>query len=805
METFFQDLRYGVRMLIKKPAFAALAVFALALGIGANSAIFSVVNAVLLRPLPFDDPDKLVWVWDTQPQLEIAPSSVADFLDWRDQNQSFEYMAAYQDGNMFFDRGEGTDDIHVGLVTPDMFSLMRVSPILGRTFTEEETKPGHFRVVLLSHSIWKQRFGSDDKIIGQTVSLSGFPYTIIGVMPAGFDFPNQSAMWRPFPIDPNRIDRGQHFLKVVARLKSNVSLDQAQAEMSTIAGRLAEAFPEKIAGHGVKLEPLHEFIISNIRPVLFVLLAAVGFVLLIACANVANLLLARAASRQKEMALRTALGASRARIIKQLLTESVLLAIAGGALGLVLSVWGVKALTSLSANNIPRAQEIGLDWWVVCFTFSISILTGIFFGLAPALQVSKPDLNEMLKDGGRTTPGARRNQIRSLLVVAEVALSLVLLVGAGLMIKSLHVLNEVKPGFNPDNLLTMGVTLLDSKYPEDQQVIALYQQLLERLGNVPGALTVAAISELPLGGNNTNDSFIIEGRPAIAKEEEPLAEYRVVTPDYFKSMGIPLMAGRDIALTDTKQSPNVVIINESFARRHFPDGDAIGHRLRFQGQERDPLLIVGIVGDVHHFGLDQKPTPEAYVPYLQDPLREDSYARSMTLVIRTKSDPAGLAEAFRNEALAVDRSLPVYSIKGMNEYMRESLSQRRFNMTLMGIFAAVALVLAAVGIYGVLSYSVTQRTHEIGIRMAVGAQSSDILKLVVGQAMMMALAGVAIGLVSAFALTRLMAGLLYGVSATDPLIFALISVALTGVALVASFVPARRAMKVDPMVALRYE
>ncbi|HST20875.1 MAG TPA: ABC transporter permease, partial [Blastocatellia bacterium] len=497
METFLQDLRYAIRVLIKKPAFASLAVLALALGIGANSAIFSVVNAVLLRPLPFPDADKLVWVWDTQPQLETAPSSVADFLDWRDQNQSFEYMAAFQDGDMFFDRGEGNEDIHVGLVTPDMFSLLRVSPILGRTFTEEETRPGHFRVALLSYSLWKQRFGSDENIIGQTVTLSGFPYTIIGVMPAGFDFPNQSLLWRPFPIDPNSIDRGPHFLKVVARLKSNVALDQAQAEMSAIAGRLAESFPEKIAGHGVRLQPLQEFLTGNIRPVLFVLLAAVGFVLLIACANVANLLLARAASRQKEMAVRTALGASRARIIKQLLTESVLLAIAGGALGLALSVWGVKVLIALGANNIPRAKEIGLDWWVVGFTFSISILTGIVFGLIPALQVSKPDLNETLKESGRTTAGAHSSRVRSLLVIAEVALSLVLLVGAGLMIKSLHLLNEVKPGFNPDKLLTMGVTLLSSRYPEDQQVVSLYQQLLERLGNTPGAESVAAISELP--------------------------------------------------------------------------------------------------------------------------------------------------------------------------------------------------------------------------------------------------------------------------------------------------------------------
>ncbi len=804
MGILIQDLRYAARMMLKQPVFTAVAVVALALGIGANTAIFTVVNAVLLRPLPYDDPDHLVWLWDTQPQLATAPTSLPDFIDWRDQNQSFEYLAAYQSGNMFVDDGNGTQDTAVGLVTPDLFSLFRVKPLLGRTFTEEETQPGRFRVAVLSQAMWQRRFGSDPNVLGQTLQLSGAPYTIIGVIPAGFSFPNEAQLWRPLAIDPKQLDRGPHYLRVVGRVKPGVTLAQAQAEMSTIASRLAQQYPEKIAGHGIKLDLLSDVVIGDIGTALFVLLGAVGFVLLIACANVANLQLARAGARQKEIAVRTALGASRVRIIRQLLTESVLLAALGGAAGLLVAVWGVDSLVSLSPDTIPRVREIGIDAKVATFTLLISLLTGVVFGLAPALQVSKPDLTDALKESGRTTAGVQRNRLRSLLVVSEIALSLVLLIGAGLMIKSFATLNRVDPGFNPDKLLTMGVTLLRAKYPEDNRVAAFYSELLERLAAAPGVKSAGAITELPLSGSNTSNYFTIEGRPAVAKEEQPLTECRTITPSYFESMDIPLSMGRDFADTDTKQSPNVAVINEAFARRHFAEEDPLGHRIKLQGQFRDPLLIVGVVGNVRDLGLDEPPTPEVYFPYLQNPLSE-TYERSTTIVIRTKSDPAAIAGALRAELLSLDKTLPVYALKPMTEYLRDSLSRRRFNMVLLSVFAAVALLLATVGIYGVISYSVAQRTHEIGIRVAVGAQAQDILKLVIGQAMLLTLVGVALGLGAAFGLTRLMESLLFEVSATDPLTFAVIAAVLTGVALAACFVPARRATKVDPIVALRYE
>ncbi len=804
METPFKDIRYGVRSLLKHPGFTAIAVITLALGIGANTAIFSVVNAVLLRPLPFDDPERIVWLWDTQPQLPTAPASLPDFLDWKEQNRSFEHLAAFQSGNMFLDAGDGTSDTRVGLVTPEMFSLFHVSPILGRTFTDEETLPGRNRVAVLSHSMWRNRFGSDPNVLGRTIQLSGAAHTIIGVMPAGFSYPDRAELWRPLRIDPAKLDRGPHYLRVVGRLKPGVTLAQAQADMSAIAGRLAQQYPEKIAGHGVKLERLTDVIVGDIGLALFVLLGAVGFVLLIACANLANLMLARVGARQKEIAVRTALGASRLRIVRQLLTESILLAVSGGAAGLLLATWAVSWLVSLSPDTIPRVNEISVDPRVAGFTLLISVATGVLFGLAPALQVSRPDLTDALKESGRTTAGLRRNRLRGALVVSEVALSLVLLVGAGLMIRSFAKLNQVDPGFNPARVLTLGVTLLPSKYPADEQVAQLYSQILERAAAAPGVVSAGAISELPLSGGNTSDYFTIEGRPAIAKEAEPLTEYRVVTPRYFESMGIPLLSGRDFAGTDTRQSPNVVVINDAFARRHFAGENPLGHRIKLQGQERDPFLIVGVVGNVRDIGLDEQPTPEAYVPFLQDPLSQ-TYQRSMRIVARTISDPRDVAGSLRSALTSIDKSLPVYEIKPMTKYLRDSLSRRRFSLVLLSVFGGVALTLAAVGVYGVISYGVTQRTHEMGIRMALGAQSRDVLKLVVRQAMMLALGGVGIGLLAALALTRLMKSLLFDVGATDPLTFAVIALLMTLIALLACLFPARRATKVDPLAALRYE
>jgi putative ABC transport system permease protein len=591
---------------------------------------------------------------------------------------------------------------------------------------------------------------------------------------------------------------------VVGRLKPDVTLAQAQADMCAIAARLSQDHKEKNAGHGVKLEPLADVIVGDIGLMLYVLLGAVGFVLLIACANLANLMLARVGARQREIAVRTALGASRIRIVRQLLTESIVLAVAGGVAGLLLAVWAVNWVVSLGPDTIPRVHEISIDPRVAGFTLLVSVATGVLFGLAPALQVSRSELTDALKDSGRTTAGLRRTRLRGALVMTEVALSLVLLVGAGLMIRSFAKLNQVNPGFEPDRVLTFGVTLFTARYPKDEQIPPLYAQILERTAAAPGVESVGAISDLPLSGSNTSDSFTIEGRPPIAKEAEPSTEYRVVTPRYFQSMGIPLLAGRDFAESDSRQSPNVGVINQAFARQHFDGQNALGQRLKLQGQERDPILIVGIVGNVRDFGLDQQSPPGLYVPFLQDPL-STTYPRSMTIVARTKSDPGALAASVSANLTSVDKNLPVYSLKPMNEYLRDSLSRRRFNMILLIVFSGVALVLAAVGIYGVISYGVTQRTHELGVRMALGAEPRDVLKLVVRQAMMLALGGVGIGLLAAFALTRLMKSLVFDVGVTDPLTFAVIATLMTLIALFASLVPARRATKVDPLVALRYE
>jgi putative ABC transport system permease protein len=803
MSLMLQDIRFGIRSLARRPGFTAIALLTLALGIGANTAIFSVVNAVLLRPLPYADPERIVWLWDTIRPDSPAPTSLPEFLDWKEQNRSFEQLAAFLASNEFLDAGDGTEDVRVGSVTPQMFSLFKVKPIIGRTFTDEETLPERFRVAVLSHSLWQNRFGSDPNISGRTVQLSGRTYTIIGVMPAGFSFPERATLWRPLPIDPANLDRGPHYLYVVGRLRSDVTLTRSQADMSAIAARLSQQHPEKTSGHGVKIQVLTDVVIGDIGLALYVFLGAVGFVLLIACANLANLMLARIGGRQREIAVRSALGASRLRIVRQLLTESLMIAVAGGGAGLLLAIWAVRWLVSLNLEAIPRVHEISVDTRVAGFTLLISVATGVLFGLAPALQVSKPALTDALKESGRTTAGLRKNRLRSALVVSEVALSLVLLVGAGLLIRSFAKLNQIDPGFNTDRVLTLGVSLLPNKYPTDEQVATFYSQILEQSAALPGVVSAAATSELPLSGNATSDYFTIEGRPAIAKESEPLTEYRVVTPRYFQSMGIPLLAGRDFSETDTKQSPNVVVINEEFVRRHFGLENPLGHRLKLQGQKRDPLLIVGVVGNVRHFGLDEQAAAEAYVPFLQDPLSLDY--RSMTIVARTNSDPASVAGSLRAALTSMEKSLPVYAVKPMTEYVGESLARRRFNTVLLSAFSGVALVLAAIGIYGVISYGVIQRTHEMGIRMALGARRSDVLKLVVRQAMILSLAGVLIGLLASWALTRLIKSLLFNVSVTDPLTFAAIAVLMILIALVACLIPARRATKVDPLVALRYE
>ena len=818
METLFQDLRYAFRMLLKRPGFTAVAVLALALGIGANSAIFSVVNGVVLRRLPYKDPDRLMMVWSRRPLLQALagsqefPVSAADFTDWRDQNQVFEQIAAFH-SQPFNITGAGEPEFLGGVrASANLFSLLGVEAKLGRTFLAEEDQPGAGRVVLISHGLWERRFGSDPQIIGQKLTLNDEPYTAVGVMPrgfqfprkgempAGYQFPRQADLYTPLAWTPDQIgNRGRNFLAVIARLKPEVRVAQASADMDAIAQRLKQQYPQFNSNKEAFIVPLHQQVVGRVRTALLVLLGAVGFVLVIACANVANLLLARAASRQKEIAIRTALGASRSRVVRQLLTESVLLSLAGGTLGLLLSMWGVDLLLAISPANLPRVDAISVDGRVLGFTLAVSLLTGIIFGLVPAVQASKPDVNEALKEGGRAS-SVGHNRFRSVLVVSEVALSLVLLIGAGLMIRSfVHLLNS-SPGLNPENVLTLDVGLPRTKYSAPQQV-AFFQQVIERLRSLPGVQSAGAVYPLPLSGAEEGMGFGIEGRAALAPGEVYNAGPRWVSPDYFNVMGIPLLRGRELTERDGSDTPRVLVINEAMAARYFPDEDPIGKRVAFDQVNNAPNWreIVGVIGDVKHSALDSDPKPEMYFPFPQFPIF------FMTFVVRTSGDPLNLVAAARSEVLAVEKNQPISNVHTMEELLSNSIAQRRFNMLLLSIFAGVALLLATVGIYGVMSYSVAQRTHELGVRMALGAQTSHVLALVVKQGMTLALAGVGIGLAAAFALTRILASLLYGVSATDPLTFSVIALLLASVALLACYLPARRATKVDPIVALRYE
>jgi putative ABC transport system permease protein len=819
---FLQDLRYGARMLWKSPVVSLVAVAALALGIGANTAIFSVVNTVLLRPLPFAEAERLVMVWDTHPLArklgyDYVPGSNGSFADFRQQSDSFEQMAALDTWIVNLTGRNEPERIEGTKVSTSLFPLLRARPMLGRAFTPEEEKQGAAHVVILSHGLWQRRFGGDANIVGQTVTLDGEQYEVVGVMPPDFSFPQNSGLpaffpfaqktdlWTPWVLtEEERQNYGSHHLAIIGRLKPGRTLQQAQAELSTIASRLEQERPDELKDFGVNVMPLREQVIGKSRTAILVLLCVVGFVLLIACANVANLLLARAASRQKEVAIRTALGASRSRVIRQLLTESVLLAFIGGALGVLLAMWGVDLLVALSPGDIPRTGEIGIDARVLAFTFGVSLLTGLVFGLAPALQASSSDLHEALKEGGRGgTTGPRRARVRAVLIVSEVALALVLLVGAGLLVRSFFKLRNVSPGYDPENVLTLDIPLPGTRYKEDAQLTAFYQRLIERVKALPGVEAVGAVSHLPLTGAEELDGFEVEGRPRIdAGENAQTADFRVVSPDYFGTMKIPLVRGRYFTERDTADTPGVIIIDETLAQRFFPGEDPLGKRIDEYGSRNKLgyLTIVGVVSGIKHSSLDAEPKPAMYVSYLQSPWLD------MTLTVRTSGPGAeNLAAAVRQEVWALDKDQPVAGVQTMESLFAKAVAPQRFQMLLVGLFAAVALLLSVVGIYGVMAYSVTQRTHEIGIRMALGAQRGDVFKLLMGQGMTQALIGIAIGLVGAFILTRLMSSLLYGVSATDPLTFAGVSLLLTSVALLACYVPARRAMKVDPMVALRYE
>ena len=809
MNTLWQDVRYGVRTLWKSPGFTLVAVVALALGIGANTAIFSVVDAVLLRALPYRHANRLVVMWEhkrtsSNPRNVVAP---ANFLDWHDQAQSFDDMAAFVDVRFNLTGTGAPIEIPAQVSTGNLFALLGADAQLGRTYTVADEEPGHDDVVVLSHDLWQRQLGGDPAIVGKTLTMNGHVVTVLGVMPPGFKWfikeNSQSGkpaeLWTPHRW-ANR-QRSGRFLSVVARLKPNVSVAQAQAEMDTIAGRLEQQYVEFNTGWEAKLVPVREQLAGEIKPALMILLGAVAFVLLIACANVANLMLARAASRQKEIAIRTALGAGRWRVMRQLLTESVLLALVGGTLGLLLALWGVDVLVALSPKNLISGEEVGLSLPVLGFTFGISLLTGIVFGLWPAFEAARSDPHEALKETGRSnTGGPRSRRARGAFVVAEVALALVLLVGAGLLMKSFLRLQAINPGFDPQNVLTMRVLLPRTKYPDDAKRVAFFRQAVERMQGLPGVVSAAAADTIPFAGLGSATGFTIEGQPAPAAGDAPVTDVRVVDEHYFRTMNIPVIHGRTFTAEEANTDRRTIIINEALARKYFAGRDPIGQRIVVDMKEvNEPNEIIGVVGDARYTKLE---TEARAMVYWTHPQLANS---AMTLVLRTAGDPLSVAPAAQREIQALDRDQPVADVRPMASWIGESIARARFGALLLNLFAAVALVLAALGLYGVMAYTVTQRTHEIGIRMALGAQSRDILRMVVGQGLLLTLIGVVLGLGAAFGLTRLLSSLLYGVSATDPAIFAGLSALLALVAFAASYVPARRATKVDPMVALRYE
>ena len=810
METLFQDLRYGVRMLLKSPAVTAVAVFSLALGISANTVIFSVINTVLLKSLPYTDADGIVLVWGETLNEGTHRNQVSatDVGDWRNQNSVFEDVATYSSWRPILSGAGEPERVPAMQVGDGYFKIMKGEPILGRTFLPEEQEDGKDFVVILGHGLWQRSFGGNSDIVGKTVVLNSRPYTVVGVLPESFrSLPTsligeRAEFYRPVAETHDNEERSSRHLRAIARLKPGVPLAQAQAEMNVIAKRLEQEYPRDNTGYGVRLVSLSEDTVGGLRPTLLMLVGAVAFVLLIACANVGNLLLARSAGRQKEIAIRSALGAARRRLVRQLLTESVMLAMAGGGLGLLFALWGASLVESVGSKVNPMLNSIPIDLRVLGFTVAISALTGIVFGLAPALHISRIDLNESLKEGGgRSVGGASRNRLRGALVVSEVAMALVLLISAGLLIKTVTRLRDVNTGFDPENLLTMNVSLPGAKYPNAPTWIAFYNQIIERIESLPGVKAAGVTSVLPFSGNFDGRGLAVETRPKPRGEEISVDLY-IATPGYLRAMEIPLLEGRTLTEQDVEASPFVALVNKTMAEELWPNDDAIGKRIKFPGSDKRPQpwrTVVGVVSNVAQYGLDRQPPMQLYLPESQFP------TSFMTLVVRTGSDPAGMTAAIRNEILAVDKAQAVSNIATMEQLLGDSISLRRFSMLLLIGFAGIALTLATVGIYGVISYTVTQRSHEIGSRMALGAGRRDILKLVVGQGMTLTLAGVGIGLGAAFGLTRVMEGLLFGVSATDPVTFVVISTVLAGVALGACFVPARRATKVDPMIALRCE
>jgi putative ABC transport system permease protein len=800
MDSLIKDVRYAIRAAVKRPGFLVIAISTLALGIGATTAMFTVVNSVLLRPLHFPEPERIVLLQGVNPRLGItqANMSMPDIADWQQQSQSFEQIAGSVSGGVFLSVNEETERVRATAVTKEFFPLFRINPIAGRTFQASDVETGAEPVAVLGYGLWQRRFGGSTDVLNTKVMMNGESTTIVGIMPPGFNYPADAELWAALPLTPATEPRDNRYVSVVARLKPDVSLSQAQVEMDTINQRLVQTYVETNNGWGVRLTELHESFVGDVRTSLLILLAAVAFVLLIACTNVANLLLARAASRQKEIAVRTALGASRPRVVRQLLTESVLLSVVSGLIGLALSVWLIKLLIAISPQNSPRVNEIGIDWRVFGFTLGVTVLAGLLFGLVPALQTSRPNLNEMLKDSGRRSDGGGRNRVGSLLIVSEIALSFILLAGAGLLVKSFLRLREIDPGFNADNVLALRLALPPGKYQRGEPRAQIYKQLIDQIKATPGVQSAGAILSLPLSGDTFNvwRGVIREDRPLVPAEETN-AQHLTITPDYFQTLQIPLKAGRTFTDHDTSESTKVVIVNEAFARQFWPGENPIGRRFTVWRDEKSPREVVGVVGDTKP-SLDKEPGNQMYVPYAQDPTWS-----SLSVVVRTAGEPTAVSGAVREAIRSVDKAVPNYTVKTMNDVVNASAAPRRVPMLLLSAFAGVAMLLAMLGIYGVTSYYVTQRTHEIGVRMALGAQIADVLKLVLQRAMLLAIAGIGIGVIGAVAVTRYMTTLLFGVKPIDTVTFVGVAFTLAVVVFIACLVPARKAAKIDPLEALR--
>ena len=814
LETLLQDVRYGLRMLCKNPGFSSVAIVTLALGIGANTAIFSVVNGVLLRQLSYKNPDQLVSMWSSRTDMDKSAFSLPDFIDYRDQNRTLEQISAFSAWNANLVNAGEPERVFGVRSSANIFQTLGVNAEIGRTLLDEDDNSRNPRVVVLSHGFWNRRFGMRADVLGKQLTLNDENFTVAGVLPPGFAFPGMDAdIVVPLvpDADPLRKERASiSFLSVIGRLKEGVTPQQAETDLNAIASQLQRLYPVANASKkGTKLVPLQEELVGNFRLAFLVLSAAVGLVLLIACANLANLVLARASTRYREMAIRLAIGATRGRLVRQLLTENILLALLGGSLGLALTHPAMRSIIALSPASLPRAGEIDIDARVLLFTLLISLLSGVLFGFMPTLHISRESLTEELKGSGKgSVDTGRRNGVRNILILSEVALSLLLLISAGLLAKSFLRLQAVSPGFVTKNLLVMRLSLPQAQFSKPEMVTAFYEQLSTRIENLPGVQSVSATSVLPLSGSNTRINFIILGRAPLSLSEQPITQYRMTGPDYFHTMNIPILSGRDFTNRDTLHSQPVATINDSFARRYWPDQSPIGAHIKIDDNNKAPreVEIIGVVGDVRHAGLHVDPAPETYVPISQIPEENVSLlTNDMNWVVRASAEPLTLAAAVRREIQSVNGNVPTSNTKSMEQFLSSSLAPSRFNLFLLGIFAIAALLLASTGIYGVISYSVAQRTHELGIRMALGAQQLDMLKLVVGSGLKIVSMGVALGLVGAYILTRVMSKLLYGISVTDPSTFVSMSLLLIIIALLASYIPARRAAKVDPIIALRSE